>query len=128
MASVRGEVGTRFYLRVDLYNYDDKNVLEDPKSEVLQSKEYPVEIKGKGWNDVEIELDIPDTINEKKANMTMVYFVLKSSDIAYGSLDIDDFEFVQWNDVAYMPHVYGSYSQLKNKGGNIELGVSVLGE
>ncbi len=122
LASVRGKNDPQLYFRVDLY----VDMIGEATSAILQSREYPVKVEVNEWNDVEIVVDIPDTINGMKVNATMIYMGLKPS-YTNVNVDIDNFRFVEWNDVADMKPIYSDYSCLKNADEDIELNVTVLG-
>ena len=124
--NIRTKGNPKLYLRTDTYNFNDKNPVKGPQSNIIESKEYKIDNKYKTWGKIEIPLEKTETINGEKPNMVMVYLILKSSD-KDSIVDIDNVEFIEWRDASVMPQIYGGYTHVRNNGDKLSLKLDVMG-
>jgi len=104
-------------LRLDIYDFDDSNPTEDPKSELLTQLEIPFSVLPGKWRFV--ELDINHYLYDRdrlSADMLMPYIRLPPPRTGMIDLHIDGFELVEWRPAAKMPEIYGVFRYVKNIG------------
>lgn len=123
--AVKGKGEINASVRIDSYWFYDANPTEDPQTELLSKKEYPIDVKTDSWQTIEIPF-IPSIIDGKKTNAIMVYVKLSAPSKNRSFLDIDNIEVIEWRDVSRMPSVYGAYTHIKNTDNPINIQCNVL--
>jgi len=105
-------------VRIDLYHFDDSNPTEDPESTLLAALDLPLAPRpGAGWQ--LLQLDLPPELLARPGpaiNAALVSFRLAPAGGREVTLDIDDYEFVEWRRAAAMPARFGEYRYLRNPG------------